>query len=125
MAAKRLPMFVDGVNRGFNKPRLVANHIHVNIRRQLLAQFHQLSLDGVGDGNRVGPGLLPDQKRNRRFSVLSRETALLFGTVLDARNIAEINRRSADGRNDHLIEVTTVTAVLLAEAPREYAGVSL
>jgi hypothetical protein len=25
----------------------------------------------------------------------------------------------------HLIEVTTVTAVLLAEAPREYAGVSL
>ena len=37
-------VFVDGIDRSFDEPRLVANHIGVNIRRKLGANFLQAAL---------------------------------------------------------------------------------
>src|SRR5215471_5969821 len=101
-------MLVYHIDRRFNEPRLIPNHIRMYIRRKLGPQFVEPVLDDVCHLNRVRPGLFPNEKRNCRFSVLPRKASRFLVSVFHFRDVTKVNGSTLDCGDNELLEVTNI-----------------
>ncbi len=98
-------MEIDLFQRTLDEARLVANHLHPEIRRHDRLELGQALLDPVNDLDRVAAGLFADDEGDTVLAIGFGECARLFDRVRDRREILEAHGLSGRVCDDQLVEV--------------------